>query len=1325
MPLSPRFAAGVCLLLLWAALAPAAHADTSLPLQINEVMGSNDGFLKDGDDDSPDWIEIRNPNTTDVPLSGYRLADESNVWIFPEQTLPAGQVLLVFASGKDRRVPGAPLHTSFSIRGEGELLQLLTPEGTVTDSVPASVPYPDNVSYGRATGGGAFGYFRTPTPGAANGALNAVGPMISNVTNLLNRVPLRPGLVAPASLADSIAQFSGVQGQNGWTFGYYIGALTGYNATTMANFVPFTAAEYKTASYLGYGPRWENASNNPRIGADFTMPRGGTATTLRCAVRRWTSTFAGPVVMEGFFHNIGTAGGDGTRWQIFLNGTPLLSTPTVVLTALRRFSFSATLAVGDQVDIVCDPGSASSDAGDASRFGLRIHEPVAANPAVHDAFLPVSARLLPTVDAIQNVSLRWKIGYAAESSLPMNDSGTDGDLVAGDNEWTARIPLETVHGGELLRWRVLALDIGSRSTTSPSYLDTRDSPQYEGTVALDTNLDSQTRLKTLSLFIQNPALADTAGGTRASLFWDGVLYDNVDINLHAASSDGYAKKSYDVDFNRGRRFYFTPTGHGHTDINLLTNWRDRSKMRNPMSYDIFRQSGQPTIPCDPVRMEMNGVFHSIADLTGEANEGYLEDNGLDPSGALYKIQNNLNGVDDATAGVEKKTRKTEANTDLRNLITGVIQTNAAARDKFIADNLDISGMVNFIAAMTTATSDDWGHKNYFIYRDTNGTGLWIPLPWDLDLSFGHYYGGAGYFDDALLRMTSTKSEVFSTTYGPNGVFRRFYEDSTLLQMQLRRTRTLLDTYFQPATVPLAERYMERKMDERLAVLDPPSVTESDAAQDLRIWGFWNQHNSSIVSRSAAQEVARLKTTWLGQQRSVFFSNSPALDGGPIPSAPLANPEIRFGSYDSNPESGNQDHEYLEIVNNSVAYVDLSGWTISGGVSFTFPPGTVITPAGNVLFKGSLIVAKSGNFRSRTVSPKMGETRQVVFSYKGQLSNRSETLELRNTAGQLADTLVTTAHPDALQDHLRITEINYNPAAITPAEAAASNLIGTQDFEFLELLNTSAAPLDISGCYLDEGISFTVPATTILPAGGRAVIAKNPAAFAIRYGNPGVPVLGPYPDNLSNSGEKLTLREPDGEVILSFSYSDSWFKQGSDPTDGNGRTLVVSDAAQDWTRWDDSGFWRMSGKLNGDPGLVTAPTGFAWNYEAWRRANYSSDERLNESISGPLGNASNGLSNLSAYVLGVGRYAPAPELHPRLVTDAGKVWPVLSCPLRPGLLDATCAVEAALSPDGPWTIPTEPYSNPGSGSDPGVLSRSTLSVTDQPRQFLRLKMTRTP
>ncbi len=80
-------------------------------VRINEVMSSNATTLADEDGEFSDWIELYNPASTPVDLTGYGLSDDPDRpfrWTFPALTLPANGFALVFASGKDR--PGFSGH---------------------------------------------------------------------------------------------------------------------------------------------------------------------------------------------------------------------------------------------------------------------------------------------------------------------------------------------------------------------------------------------------------------------------------------------------------------------------------------------------------------------------------------------------------------------------------------------------------------------------------------------------------------------------------------------------------------------------------------------------------------------------------------------------------------------------------------------------------------------------------------------------------------------------------------------------------------------------------------------------------------------------------------------------------------------------------------------------------------------------------------------------------------------------------------------------------------------------------------------------------------
>ena len=148
----------------------------SASLHINEILASNADGLTDGFGEHSDWIEIHNRGPAPVDLAGYHLSDEPDFltkWSFPSVTIPADGYLVLFASGRDQADGSGFLHTSFKLDKDGEYLALVRPDG-VTLEDQFSPEYPEqftDISYGRdPSAAGVMRFFSDPTPGAVNGS---------------------------------------------------------------------------------------------------------------------------------------------------------------------------------------------------------------------------------------------------------------------------------------------------------------------------------------------------------------------------------------------------------------------------------------------------------------------------------------------------------------------------------------------------------------------------------------------------------------------------------------------------------------------------------------------------------------------------------------------------------------------------------------------------------------------------------------------------------------------------------------------------------------------------------------------------------------------------------------------------------------------------------------------------------------------------------------------------------------------------------------------------------------------------------------------------
>lgn len=110
---------------------------------ISEFMADNETTIADEDGAFSDWIEVHNPDATAISLENWALTDKANnltQWKFPAVTLQPGDFLVIWASGKDRRVPGSPLHTNFSLSKNGEFLALVRPDGTAEQAYAPKFP---------------------------------------------------------------------------------------------------------------------------------------------------------------------------------------------------------------------------------------------------------------------------------------------------------------------------------------------------------------------------------------------------------------------------------------------------------------------------------------------------------------------------------------------------------------------------------------------------------------------------------------------------------------------------------------------------------------------------------------------------------------------------------------------------------------------------------------------------------------------------------------------------------------------------------------------------------------------------------------------------------------------------------------------------------------------------------------------------------------------------------------------------------------------------------------------------------------------------------
>ncbi len=510
-----------------------------------------------------------------------------------------------------------------------------------------------------------------------------------------------------------------------------------------------------------------------------------------------------------------------------------------------------------------------------------------------------------------------------------------------------------------------------------------------------------------------------------------------------------------------------------------------------------------------------------------------------------------------------------------------------------------------------------------------------------------FYGASGWRDSGI-------------PWSYNRLFDSLIVVPEFREMYLRRLRTLMEEWLLPPGTPENQMKIEARIREMRARIEP------EALLDRKKWGWPSGYGGyTMTNVPFGQAVDELLNQYVGQRRTHLFAvhsaaNTAYTNSAGIPDSQPTLVAIRFGSYELTPSSGNPLEEYVELRNTNRFAVDLSGWTLSGAVSFTFKPGTVM-PSGGSLYVSPDVKA----FRNRATAPSGKQGRFVQGPYQGRLSARGETLVLSDNCRRVVDKLNWAPQPTVAQQALRITEIMYHPP---PGDGAPFT---PEDFEFLELKNISNTELDLTGVKLTAGVAFdfATASSRRLPAGASGVLVKNLAAFQSRYGS-SIPVLGVYQGSLSNEGDTLRLEDGAGEIVSEFAYDPSWYPT----TDGLGFSLVVADEQASVDRWDLAAQWRPSGQILGSPGQPNA-------------GNAIPPVRINEILASSAGAATDAI-----------------ELYnPVLAPAAIGGWFLSDDPAQPRKYRIPTAT--VIQPGGYWVVTETQFNGPAQGTNAFALSAS--------------------
>jgi hypothetical protein len=1166
-------------------------------LIINEFVARNDseqplqrGDLLDEDGDASDWIEIYNPTEEAINLDGWFLTDDADdleKWEFPAVEISRGRFLVVFASGKNRRDADGELHTNFQLRAGGEFLALVHPDGqTIEQAYDEYPPQFADISYGLS---------------GSSGSTRSDKILITEFAAATALIPIDGslGLSWTGPGFDDSAWLAGVTGigyDYAGLIGLDVGAMRNNNQTVYTR-IPFEVSDISEideltlrmkfedgfVAYLNGVPvtsfnaddeenmSWNEGATTTREDSDAQIFEDFDITDHIGALRTGNNILA--------IHGLNTT----------LSSSDLLILPELIATKIETIELPSMIE-----GYFYEPTPGRENSSISLNLGPAISNVTENPPRPHEnEDLIITAEVTETFEAINQVKLLCYVNFEngnrwlPDEGLPMVDDGTGADAAAGDSIYTVNVPSRAYNPGDMIRWKVTAEDTNGNTSRYPLYPYPNDSPEYFGTVVAYNYMNS--RLPVIEWFVENVSASETRGGTRCSVYYLGEFYDNVDIHIRGGSTaTRYPKRHFKFRFNRGYKFSYDPNKPRVDEFNLNSPFSDKAYLRQNLAFNAYDWCGCPGSESFPMRAQRNGQFYGVQIFIEEPEEELLEREGLDPEGALYKMYNTFI----VGRSAEKKTREWEGRGDLDDFCRSINNYSGVTRHNNIFDQVNLPLTLNYLVGTIITHQNDHPHKNHYLYRDSDGSGEWFFMPWDHDLTWGSNWTGSSYHDyiyaaDDRVSGKPTnvkpshpfvgKQDCQEWNYHWNRLIDALLNDATVRQMYLRRLRTVMDEFLKAPGTPYDELFIENRIDEMV------NAMALDVALDYNIWANpwpWGGQGGYPKDQSFQYAIDVLKNDYLAVRRTHLFVTHNVDNAGSynisgsysalIPNAQPANPVINFGSFEYNPASGNQDEEYIQLINPNSYAVDISGWKLTGGVEHTFLPGTVIVAGGSLY-----ICPDVATFRARAAYPTGGRGLFVQGNYRRHLSNWGETVNLLTEKDYLIDTMTYASNPSDQQRYLRITELMYHPV-----QAGSYN---EEEYEFIELQNIGTQPVLLDEVKLTDGIyyQFVSGDNLFLAPGDYIVLVKNYAAFAWRYETNGINIApGVYTGSLSNAGERIKLEDRTNSTILEFKYDDDWYTV----TDGEGNSLTIADPTNsNLDSWDKKESWLPSAHTNGSPG----------------------------------------------------------------------------------------------------------------------------------------------
>ena len=583
------------------------------------------------------------------------------------------------------------------------------------------------------------------------------------------------------------------------------------------------------------------------------------------------------------------------------------------------------------------PGAKNSIDGTAQAPVVAELKATPARPAAGQP-VTVSARLRPGSTA----QLTYKVMFGSDVVAPfLDDAASPGG--AGDGVYSGTIPGQAT--GSLIRYRIDA-SAGSTAYSEPL---PGDSARYRGVVVLNSAVSST--LPVIEWFMDDAVYNDILANHRyddyqgaAVWSYNGQVVDGALMSVRGNSSRSNTKVNWKVELPKGYVFDLGGKLPYPLDEFALQNYSDNFA---DVGWATVKAGGDRSLNILPVRTQRNGTFWSLGRIMETEDGRWRDDQGVS-SWSIYKGGGGSVGATSSPAALEakgwldKKTRKDEDLSDVWTLSNAVDASPSAAQQAWIYQNVNIPELVNYMAINSIIRHQDSGWYNWWLARDTDGTGRWEMWQWDLNWIF--------------TTASSDGKGLFLTPDTSNNFTQAMLGYPEIKDMFYRRLRTLADQF-------LPAGQYEAQWDAISAQTTP------DWNLDYAKWGGYSP---------AGARTAFLRG--LADRRNAINGNTGP--GLPVPTTQAADASVVVNEIQYHPAGSGG--EYIELANPGSTAVDISGWTIDA-VGLKIQPGTVIPAGGRVVF-----VANDKAFR--LAYP--GANRFVGGTFTGTLDDGGEAIVLR-------------------------------------------------------------------------------------------------------------------------------------------------------------------------------------------------------------------------------------------------------------------------------------------------------------------------------------------